>query len=114
MQSSLRGLVQGRIWTRVHITMAPRLVVVFALGGIAGVGLGFRLRLLMTRRKAGMEPNYLFDIVRDFGFFVLGVLVAWFAPGRFALDSALGLVPGQESYGHIEDDEEEPDEKENH
>ena len=24
--------------------------------------------------KAGVEPNYLFDIVRDFGFFVLGVL----------------------------------------
>jgi uncharacterized membrane protein YphA (DoxX/SURF4 family) len=64
--------------------------------------------------KAGVEPNYLFDIVRDFGFFVLGVLIAWFAPGRFALDSALGLVPGQEPYDGIEGDEEEPHEKENH
>ncbi|GAA3409636.1 MauE/DoxX family redox-associated membrane protein [Streptosporangium vulgare] len=74
---------------------------------------------------AGVEPDYLIDILRDFGLFGLGVLVAWFPPGRLALDSALGLTPGQEPYGDSDgnpegdpdgdtggDDEEEHQEKE--
>jgi len=62
---------------------------------------------------AGVEPDYLIDILRDFGLFGLGVLVAWFPPGRFALDSALGLTPGREPYDDLEgDDEEEHQEKE--
>lgn len=59
---------------------------------------------------AGVEPDYLIDILRDFGLFGLGVLVAWFPPGRLALDSALGLTPGQEPYGDSDGDPEgDPD-----
>ncbi len=63
---------------------------------------------------AGVEPDYLIDILRDLGLFGLGVLVAWFPPGRFALDSALGLTPGREPYDDPDDgdDEEEHQEKE--
>lgn len=62
---------------------------------------------------AGVEPDYLIDILRDLGLFGLGVLVAWFPPGRFALDSALGLTPGREPYDDLEgDDDEEHHEKE--
>nr|WP_030919384.1 MauE/DoxX family redox-associated membrane protein [Streptosporangium amethystogenes] len=61
---------------------------------------------------AGVEPDYLIDILRDFGLFGLGVFVAVFPPGRFALDSALGLTPGEESYEDVESDDEELQEKE--
>lgn len=67
--------------------------------------------------KAGVEPDYLIDILRDSGLFVLGVVVAWLPPGRFALDSALGLAPEQRSHDDdddIEGDDEKPYEKENH
>ncbi|MER5422129.1 DoxX family protein [Streptosporangium roseum] len=65
--------------------------------------------------QAGVEPDYLIDILRDAGFFALGVVVAWFPPGRFALDSALGLTSGREPYDDdIEGDDEKPYEKENH
>ncbi|WP_240506142.1 MauE/DoxX family redox-associated membrane protein [Thermoactinospora rubra] len=43
---------------------------------------------------AGQEPTYLVDILRDFG---LALCAAWtvrFAPGRLALDGALGLTGG--------------------
>lgn len=63
---------------------------------------------------AGVEPDYLIDILRDLGIVGLGVIVALFPPGRFALDSALGLVPGREPYDDIdiEGDDEELQEKE--
>ncbi|WP_229802930.1 MauE/DoxX family redox-associated membrane protein [Planobispora rosea] len=59
---------------------------------------------------AGEEPSYLIDILRDFGLFALGVIIAWFPPGRFALDSALGLTPGRDS-GRHDDDPESDDEE---
>ncbi|WP_344578375.1 MauE/DoxX family redox-associated membrane protein [Nonomuraea roseoviolacea] len=40
----------------------------------------------------GQEPSYLLDILRDFGLVLLGVWTVRFAPGAFALDSALGLA----------------------
>lgn len=68
--------------------------------------------------KPGVEPDYLVDILRDFGLFTLGVVIAWFAPGRLALDSALGLAPEREPYDDIEGDDgelrEELQEKEKH
>ncbi|GIH94985.1 MauE/DoxX family redox-associated membrane protein [Planobispora siamensis] len=65
---------------------------------------------------AGQEPSYLVDILRDFGLFALGVIVAWFPPGRFALDSVLGLTPGRDPEPYdddLEGDDEEPAVKEN-
>ncbi|GAA3082925.1 DoxX family protein [Streptosporangium carneum] len=64
--------------------------------------------------KPGVEPDYLIDILRDSGLFVLGVVIAWFGPGRLALDSALGLAPERESHDDIEGDDGEPQEQENH
>ncbi|MER7133800.1 DoxX family protein [Streptosporangium saharense] len=63
--------------------------------------------------KPGIEPDYLVDILRDSGLFVLGVLVARFGPGRLALDSALGLAPEREPYDEM-DGEGEPREEEDH
>ncbi|RCG33043.1 DoxX family membrane protein [Sphaerisporangium album] len=45
------------------------------------------------RLGAGQDPNYLWEILRDAGLFLLGAWIAWLPPGRFSLDSALGLVP---------------------
>ncbi|MEU8249061.1 MauE/DoxX family redox-associated membrane protein [Nonomuraea sp. NPDC048916] len=44
---------------------------------------------------AGQEPSYLLDLVRDFGLVLLGAWTVRFPPGRFALDSALGLAGGE-------------------
>jgi uncharacterized membrane protein YphA (DoxX/SURF4 family) len=41
---------------------------------------------------AGQEPTYLIDILRDFGFVLLGAWIVRFPPGRFALDRPLGLA----------------------
>lgn len=46
----------------------------------------------------GQDPGYLWKILQDLGLFLLAAWVAWFAPGRFALDSALGLAPEREPY----------------
>ncbi|MFD1539996.1 MauE/DoxX family redox-associated membrane protein [Nonomuraea guangzhouensis] len=47
---------------------------------------------------AGQQPAYLLDILRDFGLVVLGAWTVRFAPGHFALDSALGLAGGERVY----------------
>ncbi|MCG5212470.1 DoxX family protein [Streptosporangium sp. KLBMP 9127] len=66
---------------------------------------------------AGQEPEYFWEIVRDFGIFLLAAWVVWRPPGRLALDSALGLAPDREPYDRYDDDEldadEAPDTKEN-
>ncbi|WP_219472159.1 MauE/DoxX family redox-associated membrane protein [Nonomuraea rhizosphaerae] len=47
---------------------------------------------------AGQQPAYLLDILRDFGLVVCGAWIVWLPPGRFALDSALGLAGGGRAY----------------
>lgn len=44
--------------------------------------------------KAGQEPTYLLDILRDGGLVLCAAWTVWFPPGRFALDGALGLAGG--------------------
>ncbi|NUR92176.1 MAG: DoxX family membrane protein [Nonomuraea sp.] len=44
--------------------------------------------------KAGQEPQYFLEILRDFGLTLLGLWTARFPSGRFSLDSALGLSGG--------------------
>ncbi|MBG0817443.1 DoxX family protein [Planomonospora sp. ID82291] len=56
---------------------------------------------------AGVEPGYLVDILRDFGLFALGVVIAWFPPGRFALDSVLGVTSAREADAYDTDDTDE-------
>ena len=50
-------LVQAMTRSKVHIIMALQQVAVFAWGEIAGVGLEFRLRLSLMKRKVRMEPR---------------------------------------------------------
>ncbi|GII90371.1 MauE/DoxX family redox-associated membrane protein [Sinosporangium siamense] len=57
--------------------------------------------------EAWEEPNYLGTILRDIGLVALGVWVAWFPPGKFALDSALGLTSSRDK-----DDDEDLDKDE--
>ncbi|MFC6082841.1 MauE/DoxX family redox-associated membrane protein [Sphaerisporangium aureirubrum] len=45
---------------------------------------------------AGQDPSYLWELLRDAGLFLLGAWILWFGPGRFSLDSALGLVGSRE------------------
>ncbi|MDH2428558.1 MauE/DoxX family redox-associated membrane protein [Sphaerisporangium sp. TRM90804] len=64
---------------------------------------------------AGREPEYLWEILRDGGLFLLGAWIAWFSPGRLSLDRALGLVAEPRRAGAVDgewpgddDDGEEP------
>ena len=57
MPSNPLALGQAMTRIRANIMMALQLVVVFALGEIAGVGLEFLLRSSSMRRKVQMEPK---------------------------------------------------------
>jgi uncharacterized membrane protein YphA (DoxX/SURF4 family) len=111
-------LVVGLL-TRVAGIISALLMLAFVIGIASAWARGLRIDCGCFggggQLKAGVEPDYLIDILRDAGFFALGVVVAWFPPGRFALDSALGLTSGREPYDDdIEGDDEKPYEKENH
>lgn len=58
---------------------------------------------------AGQDPGYLWKILQDAGLFVMAAWAVWFAPGRLALDAALGLTPGREPY--VDDDLDERDDE---
>ncbi|MGC5014081.1 MauE/DoxX family redox-associated membrane protein [Streptosporangium sp. DT93] len=108
-------LVVGLL-TRTAAVVSALLMLAFVIGIASAWARGLRIDCGCFggggRLAAGVEPDYLVDILRDFGLFVLGVFVAWFPPGRFALDSVLGLTPGQEPYDDFDGDDEEPHEKE--
>ncbi|WP_268246262.1 MauE/DoxX family redox-associated membrane protein [Streptosporangium pseudovulgare] len=108
-------LVVGLL-TRVAGMISMLLMLAFVIGIASAWARGLRIDCGCFggggQLKAGAEPDYLLTILRDAGLFALGVVVAWFPPGRLALDSALGLTPGREVYD-AEGDEEEPHVKEN-
>ncbi|MGV9778246.1 MauE/DoxX family redox-associated membrane protein [Streptosporangium sp. NPDC003464] len=105
--------------TRVAGIISALLMLAFVIGIASAWARGLRIDCGCFggggQLKAGVEPEYLVDILRDFGLFVLGVVIAWLPPGRFALDSALGLTSARKPYDDdIEGDDEKPYEKENH
>jgi hypothetical protein len=51
----------------------------------------------------GKSPSYFWEILRDGGLLLLGAWIVRFAPGRLALDSALGLAPGREPHSDGDD-----------
>ncbi|GAA2847191.1 DoxX family membrane protein [Streptosporangium fragile] len=110
-------LVVGLL-TRVAGVVSALLMLAFVIGIASAWARGLRIDCGCFggggQLAAGEEPAYLVDILRDFGLFALGVVIAWFPPGRFALDSALGLTPdrGPDDDTEIIEDE-EPPEKEN-
>ncbi|MEV7007624.1 DoxX family protein [Streptosporangium sp. NPDC051022] len=106
-------LVVGLL-TRVAGVITVSLMLAFVIGIASVWARGLRIDCGCFggggRLGPGVEPDYLIDILRDSGLFVLGVVVTWFAPGRLALDSALGLAPEREPYDDIagDDEDEEP------
>ena len=62
---------------------------------------------------AGEDPGYLWKILQDLGLFALAAWTAWFAPGRLALDNALGIGPSAAAEDDEFEDDEEPEPKEN-
>ncbi|MDF2709039.1 MAG: DoxX family protein [Nonomuraea muscovyensis] len=99
-------LVLG-LMTRVAGVVATLLMLAFVLGIAWAWANGLRIDCGCFggggELGAGQEPTYLLDIVRDFGLVLAGVWAVRFPPGRFALDSALGLTGPARRH----DDEEE-------
>ncbi|WP_201784513.1 MauE/DoxX family redox-associated membrane protein [Nonomuraea pusilla] len=88
-------LVVG-LMTRVAAVIAALLMFAFVFGIAWAWAHGLRIDCGCFggggELKAGQDPSYLLDILRDFGLVLLGAWAARFPPGRFALDSALGLT----------------------
>lgn len=63
---------------------------------------------------AGEDPGYLWKILQDIGLLVLAAWTVRFAPGRLALDNALGIGPsaGSDEDDELAGDDEKPETKE--
>ncbi|WP_157244749.1 MauE/DoxX family redox-associated membrane protein [Nonomuraea typhae] len=89
------------LMTRVAAVVAGLLMLAFVFGIAWAWARGYRIDCGCFggggELKAGQQPTYLVDILRDFGLVLLGVWTAWFPPGRFALDGALGLHNDKEN-----------------
>lgn len=87
-------LVLG-LMTRVAAVVAALLMLAFVFGIAWAWAHGLKIDCGCFggggKLGAGQEPTYLLDILRDFGLVLLGVWIAWFPSGRFALDGPLGL-----------------------
>ncbi|MBB4704712.1 DoxX family protein [Sphaerisporangium siamense] len=92
-------LVAGLL-TRVAGVVSALLMLAFVVGIASAWARGLRIDCGCFggggKLAAGADPGYLWEILRDAGLFLLGAWVAWFAPGRLALDAALGLAPGRD------------------
>ncbi len=108
-------LVVGLL-TRVAGVISALLMLAFVIGIASAWARGLRIDCGCFggggQLAAGVEPSYLVDILRDFGLFALGVVIAWFPPGRFALDSVLGVTSARESDSYDIDDTDETDDAE--
>jgi uncharacterized membrane protein YphA (DoxX/SURF4 family) len=102
-------LVVGLL-TRAAGIVSALLMLAFVIGIAAAWARGLRIDCGCFggggQLAAGQEPEYPMEIARDFGIFLLAGWVALRPPGRFALDSALGLAPDREPYERYDDDDE--------
>ncbi|MGI5270858.1 DoxX family protein [Nonomuraea sp. CA-218870] len=84
------------LMTRVAAVVAALLMLAFVFGIAWAWANGLRIDCGCFggggELGAGQEPTYLVDILRDFGFVLLGAWIVRFPPGRFALDRPLGLA----------------------
>ncbi|MBB5629374.1 DoxX family protein [Sphaerisporangium krabiense] len=106
-------LVAGLL-TRVAGVVSALLMLAFVVGIASAWARGLRIDCGCFggggQLAAGADPGYLWEILRDAGLFLLGAWVAWFPPGRLALDAALGLAPGRDRDDDLDVDDlgEEP------
>ncbi|SDG80425.1 Uncharacterized membrane protein YphA, DoxX/SURF4 family [Sinosporangium album] len=105
-------LVVGLL-TRISGIISALLMLAFVVGIASAWARGLRIDCgcfgTGGALEAWEEPDYLGTILRDIGLVILGVWIAWFPPGRFALDSALGLTPSRAD--GVEEENEEDEEK---
>ncbi len=89
-------LVLGLL-TRLSAVGAGLLMVAFVIGIASAWARGLRIDCGCFGGGGplaeGQEPSYFWELLRDFGLVVLAGWIAWFAPGRYALDTPLGLAP---------------------
>ncbi|MEV7967584.1 MauE/DoxX family redox-associated membrane protein [Sphaerisporangium sp. NPDC088356] len=109
-------LVVGLL-TRAAGVVSALLMLVFVVGIASAWARGLRIDCGCFggggKLAEGKSPGYLWEILRDGGLFLLGAWVVRFAPGRLALDSALGLAPASEPHADVDDIEgDEPHMKE--
>lgn len=94
------------LMTRVAAVVAALLMLAFVFGIAWAWAHGLRIDCGCFggggQLGAGQEPTYLIDILRDFGFVLLGVWIVRFPPGRVALDRPLGLAGLEHPIGEEE------------
>ncbi|WP_263972309.1 MauE/DoxX family redox-associated membrane protein [Spongiactinospora rosea] len=112
-------LVVGLL-TRIAGAISALLMLAFVIGIASAWARGLRIDCGCFggggELAAGEDPEYLLEIVRDFGIALLAAWITIRPPGRFALDSALGLAPDREQYDRHDDEwdaDEAPGTKEN-
>ncbi|WP_245658151.1 DoxX family protein [Microtetraspora malaysiensis] len=94
-------LVVGLL-TRVAAVVSGLLMLAFVIGIASAWARGLRIDCGCFggggELGAGESPNYLWEILRDFGLVVVAAWIFIRPPGRFAMDSALGLTGPREPH----------------
>ncbi len=88
--------------TRVSAVVAGLLMLAFVVGIASAWARGLRIDCGCFggggELAAGQDPNYLWEILRDFGLVIVAAWIFIRPPGRLAMDSALGLSGRREPY----------------
>ena len=84
-------------FTRIAAVAAGLLMLAFVIGIASAWARGLRIDCGCFggggELAPGEDPGYLWELLRDFGLVLCAAWIAIKPPGRFAMDSALGLTP---------------------
>ncbi|WP_285703653.1 DoxX family protein [Microtetraspora sp. NBRC 16547] len=88
--------------TRVSAVVAGLLMLAFVVGIASAWARGLRIDCGCFggggELGAGQDPNYFWEILRDFGLVIVAAWIFIRPPGRLAMDSALGLSGSREPH----------------
>lgn len=88
------------LFTRVVAVIAGLVMTAFVIGIASAWARGLRIDCGCFggggQLAEGQDPNYLWDLLRDFGLLLCAAWIVAKPPGRFAMDSALGLAGSPE------------------